>query len=211
MKAIPLTITLLALSLVLSAQENKVFSLSEPHKEGGMPLMEALAKRSSSRQFLPQKLAQQQLSDLLWAANGINRPGNGKRTAPSARNQQEIDIYVIMEKGTFLYQPKTHTLKQITGNNISRYAGSQRFVQDAPLNLLYVANYSRTNNPESEQTKLYAWADAGFISQNVYLYCASTGLSTVVRGTLDREKLKRELGLGDQQEIILGQTVGYGK
>lgn len=201
---------ILSFPVVLNGQENKVYSLPTPHKEGGMPLMEALSKRSSSRQFLPQKLTKEQLSDLLWAANGINRTGSGKRTAPSAKNDREIDIYMIMKEGVFLYQPESHTLKQLSDYDISNYAGTQKFVRNAPVNLLFVADYSRTDNPKAEKTRLYAWANAGFISQNIYLYCASAGLATVVRDYVDREKLKELLKLNDQQEIILGQTVGYG-
>jgi nitroreductase len=184
--------------------------LPAPQKAGGMPLMEALAKRSTSRAFDPRELSQQQLSNLLWAAFGINR-ADGKRTAPSAMNWQETDIYVLLRQGAFVYEPKSHRLDPVLGEDIRHLGGSQEFVRDAPVTLVFVADQSRTGDaPDAEKR---AWADmgTGFISQNVYLYCASEGLVTGVRAFVDRDALGKRLGLRADQRITAAQSVGYPK
>ena len=171
--------------------------------------MEALNKRASSRQFIQKKIEKQELSNILWAAFGVNRPERDGRTAPSAMDQREIDIYVVIADGTFLYNPQNNTLKQISSDDVRAATGSQDFVAKAPLNLVFVANYARVKNYNKTDSKLYAYSDCGFISQNVYLYCASAGLGTVVRAMVDREKLALKLQLTDKQEIIMAQTIGY--
>ncbi|MBN1187756.1 MAG: SagB/ThcOx family dehydrogenase [Bacteroidales bacterium] len=191
------------------SQDNKTYSLPEPDKTGGMPLMEALNNRQSSRQFTQKKLSKQQLSNLLWAADGINRPESGKRTAPSARNCQEIEIYVIVAEGVFVYQAENHTLKQVLNEDIRDISGKQNFVKDAPLNLLYIVDYNKTQDKNKENAKYWAYADAGFISQNVYLFCASEGLGTVVRGLFDADALASKLELPAHKAVILTQTVGF--
>ena len=173
--------------------------------------MEALKNRSSGRDFAPEKLSEQILSDMLWAAFGINRPDSGKRTAPSARNCQEIDIYVASPNGLYLYDAKDHVLKQILGEDIRAMTGLQPYVKDAAVNLVYVANGSRMGDMGDEAGVLYSAADTGFICQNVYLYCSSEGLSTVVRGSVDRPSLSKLMKLLPEQKIILVQSVGYPK
>lgn len=185
--------------------------LPKPRTEGGMPLMEALQKRRSTRQFSDRALSDQTLSNLLWAAFGVNRE-DGRRTAPSALNWQEIDIYVIKADGGWLFDARAHALKRVVDKDLRALAGTQAFVKTAPVNLIYVADYSRMGRKVAEADRIEtAAADTGFIGQNVYLFAASEGLVTVVRGLIDRPALAKALGLRDDQRIVLGQSVGYPK
>ncbi len=184
-------------------------SLPAPIMTGGKPLMQALKERQTARDFSAKKLPAQVLSDLLWAAFGINRPESGKRTAPSARNWQEIEVYVIMEDGAYLYDPLTNKLRGVVKGDLRKLAGTQDFVATAPLNLVYVADTAKMKGASTEDQSLYAGADTGFISQNVYLFCASEGLATVVRASVNRKALAAALKLSDQKRITLAQTVGY--
>ncbi len=185
-------------------------SLPAPRMEGGRPLMQALKDRQSSRAFSTKKLPAQVLADLLWAAAGINRPDSGKRTAPSARNWQEVEVYAVMEEGAYLYDAKANHLKAIAKGDLRKLAGRQDFVASAPLNLVYVADATKmTGSSAGEERALYQGADTGFISQNVYLFCASEGLATVVRAMVDRKALAEALKLPEQKKITLVQTVGY--
>ncbi len=148
---------------------------------------------------------------MLWAACGINRPETGKRTTPSAMNRQSIDVYVATAEGLFLYDAKWHTLKPILNHDIRALTGKQSFVAEAPVTLIYVADFKKMGDIKDEEKNFYSATNAGFISENVYLYCASEGLATVVRGSIDRESLAKAMKLGDNQKIILAQTVGYPK
>jgi len=189
----------------------KPIQLLKPQVDGGRPLMQVLKDRSTSRSFSAEKLPLQVLSNLLWAAFGINRPDSGKRTAPSAMNWQEIDIYVAAADGLYLYDAKAHLLQPVLSDDIRAMTGRQPFVKEAPINLVYVADFSRTGTASQEEKELYSAADTGFISENVYLYCASEGLATVVRGSMDRGALAKVMRLRPDQKIILAQTVGYPK
>jgi len=200
---IPITLTF--------GEELKPIQLLKPQLDIGRPLMQVLKDRSSSRSFSTRKLPVQLLSNLLWAAFGFNRLEEGKRTAPSARNWQEIDIYVAMAEGLYLYDAKKHTLTPVLSKDIRAMAGKQDFVKDAPVNLIYVADFSKMGNAAKEDKELYSAADTGFISQNVYLFCASEGLATVVRGSIDRDALAKAMKLRADQKIILAQTIGYPK
>lgn len=209
-----LIIMLAVLCLPLSsalAQEAKVIKLPAPQTEGGMPLMQALKNRHTTREFAPRQLEPQMLSDLLWAAFGINRPDSGRRTAPSAMNWQEVDIYVVQQGGTYLWEPKANTLTLVSSQDLREAAGKQGFVATAPVNLLYVSDLARTSAAEGQDKDQLTGADVGFIGQNVYLFCASQGLNTVVRAGMDRETLTKALSLKPTQKIILAQTVGYPK
>lgn len=199
------------LSIVAMAQDMEVIKLPKPQTEGGKPLMEALKARQTGREFSPEKLPLRVLSNLLWAADGINRPESGKRTAPSAVNWQEIDIYVALEEGLYLYNVKDHILVPVLAKDLRGDTGPQPFVAGAPLNLVYVADYTRMGTAAEKDKDFYSATDTGFISQNVYLYCASEGLSTVVRGYVDKESLAKAMGLKPTQKVILAQTVGYPK
>lgn len=192
------------------AEEGRLV-LPKPQVDGGRPLMLVLKDRISSRSFSPERLSMQALSNLLWAAFGINRQDTGKRTAPSAVNRQEIDIYVATADGLYLYEAGSHTLKLIRADDIRALTGRQDFVKEAPANLIYVADFSRMGTAPKEDKELYSAADTGFISQNVYLYCASERLATVVRGSIDRQALAKAMNLRPDQRIILAQSVGYHK
>jgi len=177
--------------------------------DGGKPLMQVLNARHSTREFGDQKLSPQVLSNLLWAAFGVNRT-DGKRTAPSAVNWQEIDIYVTLPEGAYVYDAKANRLNLVAGEDLRAATGAQPFVGTAALNLVYVADMAKAKtSPENQQ--IWVPADAGFIAQNVYLFCASEGLVTVVRGMVPRDTLAKQLKLRPDQKIILAQSVGYPK
>ena len=192
------------------AQDLKTIQLPEPKKDGGRPLMQVLNDRHSEREFSSEKLPLPVLSNLLWAGFGINRP-DGRRTAPSASNRQEIDIYVAMADGLYLYDAKAHALKQVVTEDLRAGTGTQPYVGTAPLNLVYVADLAKAGTPTSEDRWIVIGADAGFIAQNVYMYCASEGLATVVRASVDRAALAKAMQLRPDQRIVLAQTVGYPK
>ena len=193
---------------VSAAQAAPAVGLPSPQTGGGLPLMEALAKRRSIREFGPGKLPLQMLSNLLWAAFGVNRPETGMRTAPSAHNTQEIALYLAMEEGLYVYEHKSHALQPLSPLDLRARTGFQAFAAQAPLNLIFVADLARAGGA-SEDHMLYVAADVGFISQNVYLFCASEGLATVFRGAIDYDKLARTLQLGAGQFVTFAQTVGY--
>lgn len=193
------------------AAQNPDIKLLPPQTDGGRPLMQCLRERQSLREFSAEKLPPQTLSNLLWAACGINRPDSGKRTAPTARNWQNIDVYAAMADGLFLYNAADHSLTRILAEDIRAATGTQPFVKDAPLNLVYVADLSKIPAGTVEDKRFNSAAHAGFISQNVYLYCASENLATVVRGLVDREALAKTMKLRPDQHIILAQTVGFPK
>jgi len=190
------------------AQELKPRELPPARTAGGRPLIEALKLRHSTREYADRPLADQALSDLLWAAFGVNRP-SGDRTAPYWRHVMVIDVYAAMADGVWLYEPKAHALLPHMKDDIRAQTGFQDFVGGAPLNLIYVAHGERMTDVNPEERRLYASVDAGFIGQNVYLFCASEGLATVFRGAVDQAKLARTMGLPDQQFVTFAQTVGY--
>jgi len=200
---------LLASAVLSEARADSIIPLPAPQLDGGLPLMQALKARQSLRAFSPKPLSPQALANLLWATAGINRPGSGKRTAPSAHNWQEIDVYAALETGTYRYDAKAHALTLTVARDLRRETGQQDFAATAPLNLVYVADLSRMGTASGDQRDFYTAADAGFMAQNAYLYCASAGLATVVRAWVDRQRLAEALGLKPDQRIILAQTVGY--
>jgi nitroreductase len=203
-----LTVILLLIAGNLSAQVIETVSLPEPQRTGGMPLFEALSNRSSARSFANRELSKEVLSGLLWAATGINRD-DGRRTAPTARNWQQLDVYLIMGDGWYLYDHLNHALLKMGSEDLREHAGIQDFVKTAPLNLIYVSDHDRMTGASEENREFHSATDAGFVSQNVYLFCASEGLATVVRGLVDRDKLREVLKLRPSQHVVLGQTVGY--
>jgi nitroreductase len=206
----------MALGLLLgglsaTAQERKTIPLATPQTGGGKPLMQALKERATSRAFSAEKLPDQALSNLLWAAFGINRPESGRRTAPSAQNLQEIDVYVVTGEGTYVYDAKAHGLILVAPGDHRAITGKQSFVKDAPATLVFVADHARMATLGAEEKELYSAAAAGAISQNVYLFSASEGLATGVRASIDRDALGKALRLRPDQKILLAQTVGYPK
>lgn len=204
-----LTMLLLVVSSLCVAQETTV-RLPKPDTTGGKPIMQCLKERKTSRSFDSKPLPQQVLSNLLWAAFGVNRP-DGHRTAPSAMNWQEMDIYVAMQEGLYLYDANSQSLKQVLKEDIRGNTGTQGFVKDAPVDIVYVADLSKAGRASGENQIMWTAADCGFIAQNVYLYCASEGLACVVRGSIDKPALAKVMNLRPDQKIILSQTVGYPK
>jgi SagB-type dehydrogenase family enzyme len=202
---------LFALASWVQAQEAEVVKLPAAQMTGGDPLMDCLKARQSVREFGPDKISAQTLSNLLWAADGINRPDSGKRTAPSAVNWQDIDIYVATADGLFLYMPKDHALKKILGEDVRAAMGKQDFVKEVPVNLIYVSDYAKLPTGTDEDRRFYSGTHTGFISQNVYLFCASEGLATVVRGLIDREAMAKVMKLRPEQHVTFAQSVGYPK
>jgi len=178
---------------------------------GGLPLMQALAQRQSLREFDPAPLPAQTLSDLLWAAAGINRPELGGHTAPSAMNAQELDVYAALPIGLYRYAAPTQTLHLVNATDVRRVTGYQDFVDTAPLDLVFVANHARMTLVPAAKRNSYASVAAGAMAQNVYLYCASAGLATVTRAWFDRAALAQAMGLNNDQQILLTQTVGRPK
>jgi nitroreductase len=192
------------------AQEQKPIQLIQPQMGTGNPFMQLLWKRMSSREFSEQPLPVEVLSNLLWSAFGINRP-DGRRTAPSAMNKQEIDIYVALPTGLYVYDAKASQLNPILAEDIRGMTGLQPYVKGAAANLVYVADFSKmATNPDDAKASLSA-ANAGFISENVYLYCASQGLATVARVNIDMPALANLMKLRPSQKIVLAQSVGYPK
>ena len=195
---------------MLKAQD---IALPAPSRKGGKPLMEALDARGSAREFSERDLTNQQLSDILWAAWGINREADGKRTAPSSHNRQEMDVYVTLKSGLYIYDAAGNTLKQVHDRDIRALTGTQDFPATAPVNLIYVADLTKRGLREGQQVtdtdQLSSWANTGFMAQNVYLWCASEGMSCVIRAMVPRNTLAPEMGLRPLQVIILAQTVGF--
>jgi nitroreductase len=206
------TTALLALAAMsampIAAFAQEIRALPPPREDLGNPLMQALKLRRSIRAYAQRELSAQVLSDLLWAAYGVNRP-SGDRTAPYWRHIMVIDVYAAMADGVWLYDPKQHALLPHLGADIRALTGMQDFVATAPLNLVYVVHGERMKDVAPEDRRLYGSVDAAFAGQNVYLYCASQGLATVFRGAVDHEKLGRAMKLGAGQFVAFAQTVGY--
>jgi len=197
------------------AAELSPIKLLPPDLKGGKSLMQSLQERKTSRSFSTNKLPIELLSNLLWSACGINRPDSGKRTAPSAVNWQEIDVYVAREEGLYLYNVKAHVLEPVLQNDLRKNTTvllqpSRSSIANAPLQLIYVADYSKMAFYTNDEDKMfYSAADTGFIAQNVYLYCASSGLAAVIRGMVGKDALAKEMKLRSDQKITLVQAVGY--
>jgi len=210
-------ILLLAVTEAFAADVAQTMALPKPRTSRGSPLLDALAHRQSVREYAATKIPDQLLSDLLWAACGVNRPDSGKRTAPSTMNSQEIDIYVAREDGLFRFQPETHSLTLIMAKDLRALTGRQPFLATAPIDLIYVADLTRlaVHKPSGGMSEndgpSYAFCDTGFIAQNLYLFCASEGLGTVVVGNVDRDALGSAMGIQSTQRITLTQPVGYPK
>ncbi|MDR0349191.1 MAG: SagB/ThcOx family dehydrogenase [Tannerella sp.] len=213
MKSLKISILLITCFMATNvwAQDLQTISLNTPDKTRGSAVMKALSNRHSDREYDSKQLDMQDLSDLLWAANGINRP-DGKRTAPTAMNRQEIDVYVVREDGAYLYDAQAHSLKPIAkGDFRNLIAGSQDFAKTAPVSLLTVVNLSKLGDPKAERTLLMGAVDAGIVTQNINIFCSATGLSTVPRASMEADKLKEVLKLDDTQIPVMNNPVGYPK
>lgn len=190
--------------------------LPQPNLTLTFPLIKAIEQRRTIRKWSDQPIDDQDLANILWAACGITKEPKGKsknkRTVPSACNSQEIKVYAVMKKGTFLYDENAHALLPVCSTDIRKDIGSQKMMQSAPLGLIYVADLSYMKSPilkKEEAKRFSAWVDTGFVSQNVYLYCAAANLATAVLALVKRDVLSRNLGLNDQQKIVLTQVIGH--
>ena len=195
-------------ALPRAAHAQELRALPAPRKEIGKPLMQALQARRSIREYSTRGLSAQALSELLWAAYGVNRP-SGDRTAPYWRHIMVVDVYAAMADGVWLYEPKEHALRKHLDADLRGQTGLQDFVATAPLNLVYVVHGERMNDVAPQERRLYGSVDAAFAGQNVYLYCASEGLATVFRGAVDAAKLGQAMRLPQGQFVAFAQTVGY--
>src|SRR4030043_1227050 len=193
---------------ICSAQVIETIPLPPAQKTGGMPVMEAFQLRKSQRSFSSREITSQQLSNLLWAAYGINRP-EGLRTVPAAKEWYEYDIYVIKADGWYLYEPQKHALLKMGNEDLRVYGGTQDFVKAAPVILVYVADFGRMNDTTDELRKFFSAVDVGYISQNVYLWSASDGFATIILGQVDKVKVREVLKLKTNQQVILSQPVAY--
>jgi SagB-type dehydrogenase family enzyme len=212
MKQTFLTVLFICLSIILMGQNPQTIHLEPPDLKRGLPVLEALSLRASATEFDTASLSLRDLSDLLWAANGINRPESGKRTAPSAMNAQDIDLYVFMEPGVYLYDPKSHSLNSVAeGDHRISVVGKQKHFAQAPVMCVLVSDISRF--PTGDEAKRMVWAaeDAGIVSQNISIFCASVGLATRPRASMDIDTLREILNLTDDQRIMLNHPVSNQK
>ena len=214
MKAVPTIAILGVLATCLAgplsaADALEPVRLPPPETSGGMPLMQALNNRTSTKKFTTQAIPREHVSNLLWAAFGINRPKSGKRTAATAVNCQDIQIYVVLEKAAYVYEAEEHRLIPVVDWDVRALAATQGYAKVAPINLVYVSDSSKIADRVKDKKPIYAAFHAGSISQNVYLYCASASLGAVVRDSIDRAGLRAALKLSEDQAIVMAQSVGY--
>ena len=193
----------------------EILKLPNPQKDLEFPLMKALKNRRTKRRFIDSNLSDQEISNVLWSACGITKEetkrGKSKRTVPSARNSQTIKIYVALDKGLFQYDEKSHGLIQINEDDIRRYITNQKMMQSTPVGLIYVSDYSKLKGyvgTDENRKWFVAGTETGFISQNVYLYCASAKLNTAVIGLVNRDKLQKIMGLQDYEKVVYTQAIG---
>lgn len=211
MRKVQLLLLCLFISVATFAAD-KVIRLPKPNLNRNSEVMEAFANRHSTREYAAKALTLTDLSDLLWAANGINRPEEGKRTAPSAMNKQDVDVYVVLPEATYLYDAKAHQLNLVAeGDHRGAVAGGQAFVKSAPVSLLLVSDLSRLGDAKNTHTQLMGAVDAGIVSQNISIFCSAAKLATVPRASMDTAKLKSVLKLTDTQLPLMNHPVGYHK
>lgn len=211
MRKVQLLLLCLFISVATFAAD-KVIRLPKPNLNRNSEVMEAFANRHSTREYAAKALTLNDLSDLLWAANGINRPEEGKRTAPSAMNKQDVDVYVVLPEATYLYDAKAHQLNLVAeGDHRGAVAGGQAFVKSAPVSLLLVSDLSCLGDAKNTHTQLMGAVDAGIVSQNISIFCSAAKLATVPRASMDTAKLKSVLKLTDTQLPLMNHPVGYHK
>ena len=196
----------------MNAQDLQKIVLNAPSKNKGVNIMEAFANRQSVREYSNKALSMQELSDLLWATIGINRPESGKTTAPTANNKQEISVYVAFAEGTYLYNAKEHALIPVVKTDVRPLLASrQTSVLDAPIFLIITADMTKFEGGATDGSLRTAAMDAGIVSQNISLFCAGTGLATVCRGWMEAAAVKEALKLPETQVILLNHPVGFAK
>lgn len=194
-----ITLMLFSIAFIMPSFAQDI-KLTAPNKTGGKPLMQALSQRKSSRNFVDKELSVDVLSNLLWAANGFNR--EDKRTAPTANDKQEVELFVALKSGVYFYDAKNTMLKLIKDGDHRKSTGSQDFVANASVNIILVADMDKASSRE------YAYTDCGFVAQNIYLFAASEGLGAVSRGWYDKDALVKLLNLPSHKEVLLTQSVG---
>ena len=201
---------LMLCAFYIQAQQLSVIKLNAPDKTRGSAIMKALNDRQSIREYATESLKPQDISDLLWAANGINRP-DGKRTAPSCRNFQDVEVYVVLPEGAYLYDADEHALNPLTAGDFrGAVASGQDFAKEAPLSIVLVADMTKYGNM-SENSKLMAAIDVGIVCQNICVACSGLGLATVPRGTMDQATLTTALKLTENHLLLMNNPVGYPK
>lgn len=206
MKKNLVSISAMLISSFISGQELLPVVLPPPDKTKGLPVMQALGERASVREWSAHKLDLQQLSEILWAANGINRPEEGKRTAASAMNAQDIDVYTFTQEGIYLYNAQKHSLEPVASGDHRDLPG----MTDAPVNLVLVSDVSRFRAGSDSTRIVWACMDSGIVSQNIAIYCAGTGLKTRPRvGFPEAAKMRELMKLKDTQYLMLNHPVGY--
>ena len=209
-----LTIACVAMLLATTscnAQDN--VQLPKPSMYNKVTLMQALQNRHSAREYADKQVPDDVLSIVLWSSCGINRPDEGKITAPSAINAQDIQVYVVRQDGAYLYQPKSNSLKRVSSKDLrAAVAGRQSFAASAPVSLVLASNHNKfpQQMPKDAKTRMGV-VDAGYVSENICLACSALGLNTVPRMTMDTESLKKELGLDDNYDMVLNSQIGYPK
>ncbi len=210
MKRIFSTLAFIAFICTLSFAQGapKTIKLLPPTYDEGMTLMQALKNRKSSKGFTEKEISLQDISNMMWAALGVNRP-DGKRTAPTGSNRQEIELYAFFKTGAYYYNYKDHTLELVAEGDHRSITG-RADAQKAYLNLLFIADSDKTgpgHRPGDANTVSYV--NVGYVSQNVYLYCANAGIGSRARGGWNQQKVVETLGLKETMIVVLGQTVGY--
>lgn len=209
-------LTIACVAMIMAATSCKAqdnIQLPKPSMDNKVALMQALQDRHSIREYADKQIPDDVLSTVLWAACGINRPGEGKITAPSAINAQDILVYVVRQNGAYLYQPKDNSLQKVSNKDLcAAVAGRQSFAASAPVSLVLVSNHNKfpQQMPKEAKTRMGV-VDAGYVSENICLACSALGLNTVPRMTMDTEALKKELGLDDNYDLVLNSQIGYPK
>ncbi|MBQ9660572.1 MAG: SagB/ThcOx family dehydrogenase [Bacteroidales bacterium] len=210
MKRISILLAVVLISLTACAQKApKVIRLLEPSYSEGLTLLQALKERKSSSGFTDREIPLQDLSNILWAAVGVNRE-DGRRTAPTGSNRQEIEVYAFFKTGAYYYNFKDHTLELVKEGDFRSLTGRGE-AAGAALDLLFFADTDTTKgeNPDGGGAATVSYVDVGYVSQNVYLACANAGIGSRARGGWDQKKLTETLGLRQSLVVVLGQTVGY--
>ena len=203
----------LPLPAVAEAGSPDKITLPAPYTKAGLTVMEALDRRKSTRQFADAALSEQQLSAVLWAANGINRPESMKRVNPTTMGIYNIDVYAVMANGIYKYDPISHSLGLVVREDFRpKINEKQKFVHTAPLTLFFVANPVPPRNPsrpvDPERQNNFNCIVAGTMVQSVALAAVNEGLGTCVRGSIDREAFAKAVGLSSEQKVLISQTIG---
>lgn len=209
MKKILITLSILIMAITGNAAEPQRIQLVRPQLESGLPVMTALKYRHSERQWADTVVSEQDLSNLLWAADGVNRP-DGHRTAPSALGKNDVDIYVFNGEGVYHYLPDSHELEPVAvGNHLDIVVGGQPNISEPPLALVYTTTPSRFGIPDAKAAEMMGYVDVGMVSENVGVFCGGTSLVNVPRATMDRAAIIRLLNLPDGTVPVLNDLVGY--